>query len=119
MDTTKFKGHTKGPWEVEGYSQDCDVRIEIFHDLKLLIDGIKKASWICTVDPGEDEITPSMEANACLIAAAPDLLAAVERLRELLGELYNFADEAVGCVDLDEVLPEDLVGRLPAELEED
>ncbi len=46
------------------------------------------------------------------------LRADVERLHELLGELYEVADEAVGCVDLDEILCKDLADRLASELED-
>ena len=47
-----------------------------------------------------------------------ELAAENNRLRDLLSELYDFADEAVGCVDLEECISEDLYARLRPDMED-
>lgn len=77
----EFAGHTPGPW-----------RLDLLPD-RAKIRKPENGSHICTVDHGyRDED----EANARLIAAAPDLLARAEKaerenteLRELFLALYD------------------------------
>lgn len=62
-----MSGHTPGPWRV-GITTDSD-EIEVVSDAR---------PYVCMALPGAlDGVT---EANARLIAAAPELLEAVERL---------------------------------------
>jgi hypothetical protein len=73
--------HTPGPWSVfnDGYGEDCDP-------------PEPGKRWLSVSDSGENEIavlinrvgepTPTQEANAALIAAAPETAAERDRLRE-------------------------------------
>lgn len=53
-------GHTSGPWEVDG--------VEIYP-----VNGHRACDAICEMKPG------FLDANAALIAAAPELLAALQQ----------------------------------------
>lgn len=73
--------HTPGPWSVEPHS-DTDEVINVVSEYEVRPDGIKVANWICELDAqldcdvDTDEQLARMNADAHLIAAAPDLLAA-------------------------------------------
>ena len=71
IDTDKYEGHTPAPWEAD------------------LNDEGKR--WIDAYDDEGDinlcRITNGNKADARLIADAPDLLAEVKRLREILGDI--------------------------------
>jgi hypothetical protein len=66
--------HTEGPWELGSYS----LRGESY----TAIDGVgwDELATVVTRMKGSDENNPEGMANAWLIAAAPDLLAALEAL---------------------------------------
>ena len=73
--------HTPGPWALAPYS-DCDEVINVVAGYKDLGGGQSQAHWIAECEAGVDfgddaeAIIATNEANARLIAAAPDLLAA-------------------------------------------
>lgn len=86
--------HTPGPWEVAPHPDDAEM-VEVVRDYVEIAGGRKQAQWIAECDSGvdsdmsEDEWQQTVErnqANARLIAAAPDLLAACERSVRLLGQ---------------------------------
>ena len=74
-----MSGHTPGPWVWDSTVWDYDPK--------------QDAPWLVTEVSGErvlhGEIQCSSEANARLIAAAPDLLAALQRL---MGETTTMQD---------------------------
>ena len=89
-DIAEKVAHTKGPWMVEPHS-DRDESVSVVADYQVLADGVKQAHWIAECDSGADSEMSSdeyevaletMEANARLIAAAPDLLAACKGVFE-------------------------------------
>jgi hypothetical protein len=88
--------HTPGPWTVD-YADD-NLRI---HAGDLLIAEVNGSTEHIEVRGLDEETT---EANAWLIAAAPDLLAALERSVETLnlftqrGEDANVVEQAVGAI---------------------
>lgn len=84
---------TPGPWMVLLHS-DEDTEIEVGRDLKTLPNGITRGDWVCVVGNGEDFIDDEVEANAALIASAPELFKALERLTRLLKENYQLDDLA-------------------------
>jgi len=70
MNTEQFDGHTPGPWWIDEVS-----------------DNGHKDTWLMGNFPQDDmllcmEFAESNEADVRLIAAAPDLLAEVKRLRQ-------------------------------------
>lgn len=77
--------HTPGPWALAPYS-DCDEVINVVAGYKDLGGGQSQAHWIAECEAGVDfgddaeAIIATNEANARLIAAAPDLLAACKTL---------------------------------------
>lgn len=78
-------GHTPGPWRVPTAMFGDD--IEVYHPTT---GGMVRP--ICTMH-GEGDVT---EANARLIASAPDLLAACEEAADtILAEVGNITDESV------------------------
>ncbi len=66
---TKHK-HTSGPWEIERYS---DGLLQIVGDVRIVSDDEEHATTVV------EAVSHGNQANAKLIAAAPDLLAAAER----------------------------------------
>ena len=79
MNTDDYEGHTEGPWyhHMDDYVEALDLDVPLS---------------VCTLAEGEHK-----EANARLIAAAPDLLAEtvvawteVKRLREQFGRYMQF-----------------------------
>lgn len=76
MDTKQFDGHTPGPWVVHKVSR---IRIvaPLIHVISTDIQG---------------RTQPEAQANARLIAAAPDLLAENKRLRAALEGVIRVAD---------------------------
>lgn len=67
--------HTPGPWTLEGFLRDCDFELH---------SGARHFANIVDTGTGADYL-----ANARLIAAAPDLLAACEAAEENLSPLYS------------------------------
>jgi len=93
IDTSKYEGHTPGPWEAELDDTDGhmyvaiaegDEKREVFLDLPC---------WVCEEDMLE------LTATAELIADAPLILAEVKRLRERLIRAYDWAENAVNGND--------------------
>jgi len=63
MEQTK---HTLGPWEVTHF----DGRTQVFAGRRIIVEGL--------YDENNEPTLEEVEANACLIAAAPDLLEALK-----------------------------------------
>lgn len=76
----RFEGHTPGPWVTRTNELSPDY---------LWIDTKEWMALARVVVRVADKPDPEGEANARLIAAAPDLLAENERLREVLGNLLE------------------------------
>ena len=83
--------HTPGPWHVEPLQWDHGASIAI----------VANGQIICTIAPEneEDDVTmetairgPRDEANACLIAVAPEMLDALELCEHVLSELAQHDD---------------------------
>ena len=66
-----MSGHTPGPWFVHATDNTC------------VVDGDGNDILVSPGDYSEVEVWPSMEANARLAAAAPDML---DLLKEFVGE---------------------------------
>jgi hypothetical protein len=74
-------GHTPAPWVIDNRFDD-DISVEI----------LAADTTICAVDPLTGEWTPEEIANARLICAAPDLLAAALLVRSFLRGLEDGTD---------------------------
>jgi hypothetical protein len=89
--TTQPAGHTPGPWyRMDMCYRDADrVSIEIctFNNDGLPSQRVATVNH-CDINPTQ-EVTESVAANARLIAAAPDLLAALEKVSDALRLLRN------------------------------
>mgnify|MGYP000443870063 CR=1 FL=1 len=101
--------HTPGPWALAPYS-DCDEVINVVAGYKDLGGGQSQAHWIAECEAGVDfgddaeAIIATNEANARLIAAAPDLLAALKDIIEGVDECWMFdnpgsVDRAQAAID--------------------
>lgn len=78
--------HTPGPWNV-GHEDENTGEIEVISDGR---------PYVCLVLPGAiDEVTP---ANARLIAAAPELLEALQRLVDAVDPESTGWGEAVAVI---------------------
>jgi len=77
IDYKQFEGHTPGPWSA---------RREGAFDYRIALSHI--AETVCKV---------RCEANACLIAAAPELLAENKKLREALEGIIESAEDGRDC----------------------
>jgi len=77
--------HTQGPWHVTDCRNQKRGQLRIFPEI---IPGYQIANVMAR--------NPNAEANAALIARAPDLLAENERLREKIRELEAFIDARRG-----------------------
>ena len=99
IDTEQFDGHTPGPWV--HYTMGAD---EPYHSVHA--DGWE--TWGIQ--------TPTTHgADARLIAAAPDLLAEVKRLRRLLQAVLDNADEA--DLDNEVYLDSEIINRIKEMIE--
>jgi hypothetical protein len=74
--------HTPGPW-----------RVERFGAVMAQADGRRCQVALVTGDPAPvsepDDAVATREANACLIAAAPEMLAALEALTDPEGHIWH------------------------------
>jgi hypothetical protein len=113
IDYTKFEGHTAGPWGVsdihrKGFFGNKGEAVIIGPDLRI-------GSVDCVIDfkAGQGYLAqcPERDANAHLIAAAPDLLAENNRLRDAL-ELIASCDVVIDW-DCPNVARRALVGTKP------
>lgn len=78
--------HTKGPWKVGSRELFSDGSREGFFKIEGFVgDSNEQEYRVANVVDAND--SPQNEANARLIAAAPELLALVERLTEEIREL--------------------------------
>lgn len=79
-----MSGHTPGPWAVAMVGES-----------HARIDAADRDVTVAVMDcePGDGEARTVLRADAALVAAAPELLAALERLAEYEtdGERYRFA----------------------------
>ena len=78
------------------YSFEHDDDIQVAARTKTLPNGRVRGEWVCIVGNGEDVIDGEVEANARLIAAAPDILAENIRLRKRMGELAQEIEAIMG-----------------------
>lgn len=72
--------HTPGPWEFEGFNVIYNDGVA-FHDFGAILaaGGSETIANVCGNDPDMSGMSQEeVEANACLIAAAPDLLEALK-----------------------------------------
>ena len=93
-DTDKYEGHSKGPWELCSYFSGWKI---YWFDKEMSDD------WDSIRDFGEEYrhedfchdvgVIASTEANARLMADAPQLLAEVKRLREGIKSYLNLEIE--------------------------
>jgi len=82
-ESSKKPTHTPGPWEVDTI---CNT------DMVYAANGLRVATTYCE---GQDEDMPweEVEANARLVAAAPDLLAGLEAAEAIISGLMAEFDE--------------------------
>ena len=83
-DTSQSTKHTPGPWHVGGITQANLVQVFVG-------DGEEEYSicdlWGDVFGDNETNLTREQKANACLIAAAPELLKALEDLMMILKDV--------------------------------
>ena len=81
--------HTPGPWKLTELPWECDGQSEPIYR----VDG--ESTLFLSVAPCSDGYVPGQnEANAHLIAAAPDLLAACEAVLAVLGFMTESGNDA-------------------------
>jgi hypothetical protein len=80
--------HTPGPWSVEPYSRDSGHQITVPLKIDNVCIAIAPDLWDC--DGGR----ATCEANAHLIAAAPDLLAALKEVVRISDRKHDAWDAA-------------------------
>ena len=81
IDTSKYEGHTPGPWLTKGsYPEEDPEFFTIVSDWEESV--YCRVATVSTRWPA-----PTNEANARLIRAAPDLLAEIVRLRKEINQL--------------------------------
>ena len=85
MNTDEFEGHTEGPWESEdlfdnGAYWGCRTFGTPIHLWRVRPLPMKQLEGSCYF---------KNEADAKLIAAAPDLLAELKQIHEILGEAFT------------------------------
>lgn len=79
--------HTPGPWTVEEYGDDETPALVIHKDTE---------SRVCFMaTPGSYGDPATIEADAYLIAAAPDMLAALQELEAFVGVMVGKGPEAI------------------------
>ena len=85
-DLSKLKGHTLGPWRAGRDTIEMDGYIYAGAGASKIIGQVRGWGWL-HVGKGEKAATIEQDANGRLLAAAPDLLAEVTRLRGLLVDI--------------------------------
>jgi len=73
--------HTPAPWAVHEFRNDDG-------DLQTAIVDVEDRTVLARLDIWEDEAKPQMEGNARLIAAAPELLGALQWLIPLIEQTF-------------------------------
>ena len=95
MATETKVTHTLGPWTEPRHYRDSKGTL-----MEIAIYGGPHARTICAISPRANVSAEEQEANAQLIAAAPQLLEALERVTELAGDAYaNDAESARVLLD--------------------
>lgn len=91
---TQTPNFTPGPWTIAPCS-DTDETRDIVSEYEQHADGIKQANWIAELDAQIDSDSDAeaqmatLDANAHLIAAAPDLYAALKALADDYDQLLG------------------------------
>lgn len=100
MSTTK---HTKGPWEIQRATNGIPYRITSPNsdDKKPGSVGKHVTRWGCLMNPSSEE----GEANARLIAAAPELLAFAEKF-DRWADLGGYVPDSESDDEIDNLLAE-------------
>jgi hypothetical protein len=80
-----MSAHTKGPWRMEGSEEDPYGQIAVFADSRLVCE-------LWQDDAPDRDYNEEQHANARLIAAAPDLLAALNGIIGLV-QLVQHRDD--------------------------
>ena len=76
-----MSGHTPGPWSVTVIGHDLEIRGNGYGIAHVLAgDALRDPALALPGD--EEEAEAELKANACLIAAAPEMLAALEEITE-------------------------------------
>lgn len=103
--------HTPGPWEVA--EEDGELFVQVVNQpdsCHPMFDRYRIIHGSIGGDPSDDP-TPDLgtpEANARLIAAAPELLAVVKKLESFYGKLWDSADvEGAGFLSPESVIQYD------------
>lgn len=90
-----MSSHTPGPWTYEGDHTHRQFNVRMLGHLTGVRD---EAKHICTINNLPTHIlanrdAATAEANAALIAAAPELLSALEEMQALFGDHMQYDDE--------------------------
>ena len=82
-----MSGHTPGPWSVTVIGHDLEIRGNGYGIAHVLAgDALRDPALALPGD--EEEAEAELKANARLIAAAPEMLAALEACHEIMTRLY-------------------------------
>ncbi len=87
---------TPGPWMVEPHADDFDGPISVVSEYSMT-QGRKTANWIAECDLQDDRVEENY-ANARLIAAAPDLYAAIAESLEYLDAMLGPCKAGCDCL---------------------
>lgn len=91
--------HTPGPWSLDLGNIGIDMKNHVAVDAPSH-GGIANVVWVMEEDADMGKNSPQCEANARLIAAAPDMLETLKRLREMCADFgaktaCDMADAAI------------------------
>ena len=93
--------HTPGPWRF-----DAD-----FDHVEMVVDGgaviariMRPDDFPCRDEDGDEALAAECAANVRLIAAAPDMLAAFQRMRDLIREFGTASDVCRRCDQIAEAV---------------
>ncbi|MFN3836740.1 MAG: hypothetical protein ACK4MI_03410 [Brevundimonas sp.] len=104
------QGHTPGPWRIDvSGSEDWSVDYDGPSSTYMTICGARPQPVCFAVEPSAYDNDEEIEANARLIAAAPELLAAAQRVLAGLNARIDAADPSSvpvfhGIVDLHDAI---------------